>query len=175
PHMGIYVFFSLYLDAVGYSKTMIGAMWAVSVIVEIGWFLTQSYWLPRLSLTAWLVLCGATMVARLGITAASASVLSLLVFAQVLHAFTFAAHHTVCIALLSHHFAGRLRGRGQALYTVIGYGFTGVIGGLAGGALSSRYGLSSVYWASALMAVLGTLCAHRVWRMQHPKQARTMP
>ena len=40
-HVGIYVFFSLYLDALGYSKTMIGVLWAVSVIVEIGWFFTQ--------------------------------------------------------------------------------------------------------------------------------------
>ena len=30
----------------------------------------------------------------------------------VLHALTFATHHTACIALVSHHFSGRLRGRG---------------------------------------------------------------
>ncbi|MFM7024948.1 MAG: MFS transporter, partial [Limnohabitans sp.] len=33
-HIGIYVFFSLYLDSLGYGKTLIGAMWAVSVVVE---------------------------------------------------------------------------------------------------------------------------------------------
>jgi len=37
-HIGIYVFFSLYLDSLGYSKTWIGVMWAVSVVVEIAWF-----------------------------------------------------------------------------------------------------------------------------------------
>ena len=108
-HIGIYVFFSLYLDSLGYSKTMIGLLWAVSVIVEIGWFFTQSRWLPMLSLTGWLVLCSAAMVLRMGITASSASVLVALLLAQALHAFTFATHHTVCIALLSHHFPGRLR------------------------------------------------------------------
>ena len=51
-HIGIYVFFSLYLDSLGYSKTMIGLLWAVSVIVEIGWFFTQSRWLHQLSLAA---------------------------------------------------------------------------------------------------------------------------
>jgi PPP family 3-phenylpropionic acid transporter len=165
-HMGIYIFFSLYLDSLGYSKTMIGVLWAVSVGLEIGWFYTQSRWLPRLSLTGWLVLCGAAMVLRLGLTAGSASVLGLLLLAQALHALTFAAHHTVCIALLSHHFPGRLRGRGQALYTVIGYGFPGVLGGLAGGAISERFGLSSVYGASVAMSVLATLCAVQVWRLQ---------
>ena len=34
-HIGIYVFFSLYLDSLGYSKVWIGILWAISVIVEI--------------------------------------------------------------------------------------------------------------------------------------------
>ena len=166
-HIGIYVFFSLYLDSLGYSKTMIGLLWALSVVVEIGWFFTQSRWLPRMSLPAWLVLCSVAMVLRMGLTASSAQVLVLLVVAQVLHALTFATHHTVCIALLSQHFSGRLRGRGQALYTVIGYGFPGVIGGLAGGMLSTHYGLTSVYWASMVISALAVACAVGAWRHHH--------
>ncbi|MCX7243841.1 MAG: MFS transporter [Polaromonas sp.] len=166
-HIGIYVFFSLYLDSLGYSKTMIGLLWALSVVVEIGWFFTQSRWLPRMSLPAWLVLCSVAMVLRMGLTASSAQVLVLLVVAQTLHALTFATHHTVCIALLSQHFSGRLRGRGQALYTVIGYGFPGVIGGLAGGMLSTHYGLTSVYWASMVISTLAVACAMGAWRHHH--------
>ena len=166
-HIGIYVFFSLYLDSLGYSKTMIGLLWALSVVVEIGWFFTQSRWLPRMSLPAWLVLCSVAMVLRMGLTASSAQVLVLLVVAQTLHALTFATHHTVCIALLSQHFSGRLRGRGQALYTVIGYGFPGVIGGLAGGMLSTHYGLTSVYWASMVISALAVACAMGAWRHHH--------
>lgn len=167
-HIGIYVFFSLYLDALGYSKTLIGVLWAVSVIVEIVWFFTQARWLPLLSLTGWLVLCAALMVLRMGLTAAGASVLAVLLVAQMLHAFTFATHHTVCIALLSHHFPGRLRGRGQALYTVIAYGLPGVLGGLGGGVLSSKWGLSSVFWCSIATSVIATGCAFMVWRHRHP-------
>lgn len=166
-HIGIYVFFSLFLDSLGYSKATIGVLWAVSVIVEIIWFFNQSRWLPRLSLSAWLMVCSAIMVLRMGITATSASVVVLLVAAQMLHAFTFATHHTVCIALLSHHFPGRLRGRGQALYTVIGYGFPGVLGGLAGGFISTKYSLSGVYIASIATSFIAFLCAFQVWRMQH--------
>ncbi|MBU0589813.1 MAG: MFS transporter [Gammaproteobacteria bacterium] len=170
-HIGIYVFFSLYLDSLGYSKTMIGVLWAVSVIVEIGWFFTQSRWLPLLSLSGWLLLCAAAMVLRMGITASSASVLGLLLLAQALHAITFATHHAVCISLLTAYFPGRLRGRGQALYTVIGYGIPGVLGGLAGGALSSRLGLASIFWASMLISLIAGACAYRVWRHQHPVPA----
>jgi PPP family 3-phenylpropionic acid transporter len=169
-HIGIYVFFSLYLDALGYSKTMIGVLWAVSVAVEIGWFFSQSRWLPRLPLTGWLVLCSATMLLRMGLTTAWADVLWVLLLAQTLHAVTFATHHTVCIALLSHHFPGRLRGRGQALYTVIAYGFPGVLGALLGGVISERWGLQSVFLASCLTSVVATVAAYKVWRLQHPRQ-----
>jgi PPP family 3-phenylpropionic acid transporter len=167
-HIGVYVFFSLYLDSLGYSKVWIGMLWAVSVIVEIVWFFTQAKWMPRLPLTAWLVVCSVAMVLRMGLTAQWADVLWVLLIAQALHALTFAANHTVCIALLSHHFPGRLRGRGQALYTVIAYGFPGVLGGLAGGLLSDRFGLQSVYWVSMMTALMATAAAYRVWRIQHP-------
>ena len=167
-HIGVYVFFSLYLDSLGYSKVWIGMLWAVSVIVEIGWFFTQAKWMPRLSLSAWLVFCSAAMALRMGLTAQWADVLWVLLIAQALHALTFAANHTVCIALLSHHFPGRLRGRGQALYTVIAYGFPGVLGGLAGGLLSDQLGLQSVYWVSLITALMATAAAYRVWRLQHP-------
>ncbi|MFY7905396.1 MAG: MFS transporter, partial [Burkholderiaceae bacterium] len=125
-HIFIYVFFSLYLDSLGYSKTLIGVLWAVSVIVEIAWFFTQARWLPLMSLTAWLLLAAVLTTARMAWTAGWPLVLPLLVLAQMTHAITFAAHHTVCMALISHHFPGQLRGRGQALYTVIGYGVPGV-------------------------------------------------
>lgn len=167
-HMGIYTFFSLYMDSLGYSKTMIGLLWAVSVTVEIGWFFTQSRWMPKVSLTGWLVLCAVVMVFRMAVTASLASVLWVLVIAQALHALTFAAHHSACIALVSHHFPGNLRGRGQALYIIIGYGIPGVLGGLLGGQLSQHWGLDSVFWGTSAMAVLATACAYKVWRLRHP-------
>ena len=166
-HIFIYVFFSLYLDSLGYSKTTIGLLWAVSVVLEIGWFFTQGRWLPLLSLTAWLVLAAALVVVRMALTAGWPTVLPLLVLAQMLHAITFAAHHTVCIALISHHFPGRLRGRGQALYTIIGYGVPGVLGGLGGGFVSTSWGLSAVFWCAAAAGSVATVCAFRVWALQH--------
>lgn len=167
-HIGVYVFFSLYLDSLGYSKTFIGLMWAVSVLVEVGWFFWQARWLHRLPLTGWLVLCSAAMMLRMVLTAAWADAVPWLLLAQALHALTFAAHHTVSVALVSHHFPARLRGRGQALYTVIGYGFPGVIGALAGGVVSERWGLAAVFWTAALTSLLALFASCRVWRLQHP-------
>ena len=163
-HMGIYVFFSLYLDSIGYSKTVIGLLWAVSVLVEIAWFYWQGRWMPALSLSAWLVVSALVTTLRMGLTAGTATVLPLLVLAQLLHALTFGAHHAACIGLVSQHFPGRLRGRGQALFTVAAYGLPGVLGGVLGGLLSARHGLQSIFWVCMASSLVAAACAFRVWR-----------
>ena len=164
-HFAIYGFLSLYLDALGYNKAMIGTLWAVSVAVEIAWFFVQGRFIGRLPMARWLVVCGLAMVLRMALTAGLGFSLVALFAAQVLHALTFATHHTACIALVSHHFPGRLRGRGQALFTVIGYGVGGVVGVLAGGALASRFGFQAMFFVATLLALLATLSAWRVARL----------
>lgn len=161
-HIFVYIFFSLYLDSLGYSKTVIGLLWAASVVVEIGWFFTQGRWMPMLRLQRWLLLAAALMALRMAVTAGWGAWWWVLVLAQAVHAITFAAHHSVCIALLTQYFPGRLRGRGQAMYAVVGYGLSGVLGGLAGGWVSARWGLQTVFWLGSLAAVLAAVAA---WRM----------
>jgi len=165
-HYAIYGYFSLYLDAKGYGKSTIGLLWAVSVLAEIVWFYFQARWLPALSLVRWLLVCSMLMVLRTGMTATLGGWLPALLLAQLIHAVTFAAHHTVCIALITQYFPGKLRGRGQALYTVVAYGFPGVIGALAGGVISERLGLSAVYGVSAFTSLLA---AGAAWKMGRQK------
>ena len=164
-HFAIYGFLSLYLDSLGYSKAMIGVLWAVSVAVEIAWFFNQGRLIARLPMSRWLVVCGAATVLRMALTGGSGGSLVALFIAQLLHALTFATHHTACIAMVSHHFPGRLRGRGQALFTVIGYGLAGTVGLLAGGAVASRFGFGAMFGVATLLALVATLCAWRVARL----------
>ena len=109
-----------------------------------------------------------------GMTAFGAE-LWVLVMAQCLHSITFAAQHTACIALISRYFPGRLRGRGQALYSLIGYGLSGVIGGLGGAALASRFGYASVFWAASAAAVLTALCCWRSMQLDRRRLAGETP
>ncbi|MDI3379909.1 MFS transporter [Xenophilus aerolatus] len=170
-HFSVYGFISLYLDALGYSKGTIGVLWAVSVVAEIAWFGLQGRVIGRLSMPQWLLLCGMAAVLRLGMTAWAAHWLWALVVAQLVHALSFAAHHTTCVALVSRHFPGQLRGRGQALFTVIGYGFGGVIGVLAGGAAAQRFGFVAMFGAATALALVATLCAWRTLRLDTPTPA----
>ena len=160
-HTSLYTFFSLYLDAQGMGKSTVGALWAVSVAVEIAFFWFQGRLFDRLSPHAWLQWAAAVSMLRFTLIAAFGGSIELLVLAQLLHAVTFAAQHAACIALLGRHFPGALRARGQALYTVLGYGLSGVVGGVSGGWLSTRFGLSAVFWAAAGAAAVGWWCATR--------------
>ena len=164
-HFAIYAYFSLFLDARGYGKAAIGAFWAISVVVEIAWFFWQGRFIARWSMAWWLLVCGLAAVLRMAVTGSLVDWWWALVLAQVLHALTFAAHHTACIAMVTHHFPGRLRGRGQALFTVVGYGVGGVIGVLAGGAVVEAWGYEALFGVAAALAAAGTFSAWRVQRM----------
>ncbi|WP_234194041.1 MFS transporter [Pseudacidovorax sp. NFM-22] len=165
-HFAIYGFFSLYLDSIGYDKAAIGALWALSVAAEVAWFGLQGRMVRRLRMPQWLLLCGVAAVLRMGLTAGLGQWVWALVLGQMLHALSFAAHHTTCIAMVTEHFPGRLRGRGQALFTVIGYGLGGVLGMLAGGAVAQQMGYVVMFWAATALAVIGTLCAWRAVAME---------
>jgi MFS transporter, PPP family, 3-phenylpropionic acid transporter len=158
-HTSLYAFFSLYLVQLGYGKTAVGALWAVSVAVEIVFFWTQGRWFALLSAERWLQVVAAVTALRFAITAGAGSWAVALVLAQFTHAITFAAHHAACITLVSRLFPGRLRGRGQALYTTLGYGFSGVLGGVGGGWIIEAAGFAAVFWAACGAAALALACA----------------
>ncbi len=160
-HTGLYAFYSLYLASLGYDKGAIGLLWAIGVAAEVAWFGFQGRWVHRLSMHAWLVVAALTSALRFALIAAFGGEAIVLVGAQLLHAISFAAQHSICIAVITRHFPGRLRGRGQALYTVLGYGASGVIGGVAGGALSQAYGFASVFWAASVASLIAAACCRR--------------
>ena len=162
-HTSLYAFFSLYLVSLGYTKSAVGLVWALGVAVEVAWFWFQGRWLARMSPHAWLLVAAFVTMLRLAVVAAWGATPWLLVAAQCTHAVTFAAQHSSCIAVINRHFPGRQRGRGQALYTVLGYGASGVIGGLAGGALSEAFGFAAVFWAASAAAGVAVLCCWRAW------------
>lgn len=171
-HFAIYAFLSLYLDSLGYGKGLIGALWAVSVLAEIVWFFLQGRLMRRLAMPRWLLACSAVGALRMALTGVGGAWPAVILLAQALHAMSFAAHHTTCVALVTQYFPGRLRGRGQALFTVVGYGVGGVAGVLAGGALASRFGFQAMFAVASLLCVLATLCA---WRMGHAAAVAALP
>jgi MFS transporter, PPP family, 3-phenylpropionic acid transporter len=166
-HAAMYVFFSLYLDQLGYSKSTIGALWAASVVAEIIWFFTQSRWMHGAKLGTWLVVVSVAAVVRFSALAVWAEVSWVLWITQLLHALTFAAHHTLCMAFITRECRPEWRGRAQALYTSVGYGLAAVIAGLGGGLLADALGLRAVFVVAALAAAAAVAMAWQVSRHDH--------
>lgn len=174
-HTSLYAFFSLYLVDLGYGKGAVGALWAVSVLVEIAFFWTQGRWFPRFAPPVWLQVVALVTTLRFTATAVGGAWVPVLVLAQMMHAITFAAHHAACIATVQKLFPGRLRGRGQALYTTLGYGFSGVLGGVGGGWIISHFGFAAVFWAAALCGLAAWWCARHSQRVAPPVEGPIDP
>ena len=172
-HSAIYAFFSLYLAHLGYGKSAIGVLWAVAVAVEILFFWTQGRFFSKISPHGWLQVVAAVATARFAATAGAGHLGWVLLLAQMSHAVTFAAHHAACISMVHRLFPGRARGRGQALYTILGYGLSGVLGGFGGGWLIERVGYEPTFWAASAAAAMGWLCARQSARALARTPVRT--
>jgi MFS transporter, PPP family, 3-phenylpropionic acid transporter len=156
-HGPYYTFFSIYLVEHGYAKSVVGWLWALGVICEIGIFFLMPWLMRRFSLPQILMasLIGAML--RFSLIGWAVDVLPLLLLAQMLHAITFGAFHAAAVALVHHFFRGRHQSRGQAMYGSVTYGAGGMLGGLASGPLWQHWGASVMYSFSVVAALLGLL------------------
>ncbi|WP_020202582.1 MULTISPECIES: MFS transporter [Cupriavidus] len=165
-HAALYVFYSLYLEQLGYSKFAIGVMWTIGVVAEIVFFFYQGRLFDAVPLRA--ILAGTFVLAalRFGLTGYLAQLAWLMALVQVLHAATFGAHHSASLKRLQRWFAGPLQGRGQALYTGISYGLGGTLGGLAMGWTWKALGPAHTFGLAALAAAAGAACALMTFRAE---------
>lgn len=156
-HGTLYVFFSIYLEQAGYSKTVIGLLWTVGVIAEIVLFLRLPQVMRRFSLRALLLASFVCAVLRFPLIGWGVGSLALLTLAQVLHAATFGAFHAGCVAAVHRLFPGALAARGQALYSSVAYGLGGVAGSLTAGWTWVAFGPSASFMVSAAFATSGAV------------------
>jgi len=154
-HGPYYTFYSIYLVEYGYSKGIIGLLWAVGVICEIGIF----FLIPRLmnwfnlkQVLAFSFFCAVIRFLMIGWGVEwSAAIL----LAQVLHAATYGAHHVAAMMVIHHFFRGRHQAKGQTFYTSFTFGIGGALGGVFSGYAWEWMGPEFTFSISALAAFLG--------------------
>ncbi|MFN3564390.1 MAG: MFS transporter [Burkholderiaceae bacterium] len=160
-HGAFYTYFSLYLAQLGYSKTQIGAFWVVGVVAEIVFFYTQGAFFARYGAFRLLAASFVLAALRFFLIAEFAHLWLLLLVAQLLHAASFAVHHSASILTIQHWFAGRAGARGQALYISVGYGVGGTAGSLAAAWLWSAFGPPAAFLSSSAAALAGWWAVQR--------------
>jgi len=160
-HGPYYAFFSIYLQELGYSRPLIGALWGLGVVTEIGIFLLMPRLLPAVGARVLLLTAMALTSLRWWLLGRYAGQLGLLLFSQTLHAFSFGVYHATAIHLIHQFFSGRHQSRGQALYSSSSFGAGGALGSLAAGYLWSSWGPEATYLLAAGVSALGFVVAWR--------------
>jgi MFS transporter, PPP family, 3-phenylpropionic acid transporter len=154
-HGVLYNFYSIYLAKHGYSKGMIGWLWALGVVCEIGIFMLMPKIMARFSLKNILLVSLGLAVIRFAMIGVAVDNLGLLLIAQSLHAATFGSFHAASVEVITQFFNGRHQAKGQAIYNSVAYGIGGTIGGLAGGYAIQYWGGETTFMLAALFPLAG--------------------
>ncbi len=160
-HASFYVFYSLYLDQMGYSKGEIGLFWMLGVLAEVIFFYYQSHFFGRFSTKNILLAAYLIAILRFVLMAYWPNLIALII-AQLMHAATFGANHSASIKMLQTWFSGPLQARGQALHTTVSYGIGGTVGGLCAGWVWEHWAPEHVFGVAALSSLIGYLCMRQV-------------
>lgn len=161
-HGPYYVFYSIFLNQHGYSGTTTGMLWSLGVFAEILLFVFMTRLLASYSLRRILLVSIVLSIFRWLMIARCAEHLTVLIFAQILHAATFGATHVAAIHLVDHYFGHRHQGKGQALYSSISFGLGGMLGSLYSGYFWDLKGAHFVYIIAAVCCCTALLIAF-VW------------
>lgn len=158
-HGPYYTFLTLHLEALGYSRGLIGQLWALGVVAEVLLFLIMPRLLQRFSLRQVLVASFLLAALRWLLLGTLAGHLPVLLFAQMLHAATFGSFHAAAIDFVQRSFQARQQGQGQALYAAL----AGTGGAL--GALYSGYSWGSLgpAWTFAIASLAALAAAFIIW------------
>lgn len=160
-HGPYYTFYSIYLEEAGYTLNKIGLLWALGVLAEVGIFLIMHRLVPRFGLRRLLILSLFLTSIRWVLIGLFPQWLSVMVFAQLLHAASFGVYHAAAIQLIHLFFTGRHQGKGQALYSSLSFGAGGAIGSFYSGYLYDQGGPLIMYSLAAMLSLIGMLVVYR--------------
>ncbi len=156
-HGPYYTFFSIYAEDNGYSRSLIGQLWSLGVLAEVGVFYYMFRWLPKYGAKFLVAAAMALTVIRWWLIAYYVEYLSILLFAQLLHAASYGLFHAAAIHLIDEYFPGSIQGRGQALFASISFGLGGSLGSLLSGYTWNLIGPSYVYLLAMCIALVALI------------------
>jgi len=163
-HGTLYAFFTLHLQRLGYRASLIGFLWMLGVLAEVGVFLYLPALFRRYALSTLLVASAACGVVRFLAIGWAAQWLLVLLMAQVLHAATFGSYHAAAVAAVQRTFPPHAQALGQTLFSSIGYGAGGALGALAAGWAWQAAGPGVAFSLAAAAALMGLFFAYPLKR-----------
>ena len=154
-HGPFYAFFSIHLDSLGYGRDSIGGLWALGVVAEIAAFAAMGRLVARFGLRGLFLFCFLAGALRWSIVAELSASVLWVAFSQLLHGVTFGIFHAASVRLVQNLFPESFQGRGQALYSSVGFGLGGGLGSALSGPAWDVFGAQATWLAAAGLSVFG--------------------
>lgn len=158
-HGPYYTFFSIHLEAQGYSKSATGMLWSLGVFAEVLLFMGMHRLLERFSLRQILIASLALTALRWWLIAEFVESVVILVFAQCLHAASFGSAHAAAVETIRRFFTAH-HGQGMALYSGLSFGAGGALGAVLSG-YAWDISPAQCFWVASGAAALAAIIAWR--------------
>ncbi|MGS2720519.1 MFS transporter [Paraglaciecola aestuariivivens] len=153
-----YGFFALYLVDLGYSGQMIGWLIAIGVVAEVLIFIKAGKIIEKFNVRGILIISVLMTACRWLLLAKWANNPTILVFSQLLHAFSFGLTHAASMHFIHHYFGKAFQSQGQAIYISVGFGIGGALGGVGAGYLWQQgQGADLTFTLAAVIAIFSAL------------------
>ncbi|MSQ58213.1 MAG: MFS transporter [Betaproteobacteria bacterium] len=162
-HGPYHTFFSIHLVDHGFSKSTVGWLWAIGVMAEVGVFYTIHRLYRRFAIKDLISFALACAVVRFIFIGWFVDVPGVAWVAQLLHGATFGIFHASVLAAIHGKFKEGYQARGQALYTSIGFGVGGTLGGLFSGFAWEHVGPAATFSLGSLAALVALGLILRWW------------
>ncbi|NBF03881.1 MFS transporter [Pseudomonas sp. Fl5BN2] len=166
-HGPYYTFLTLHLEHLGYTRGLIGMLWALGVVAEVLMFLAMSRILARFSVRRVLLASFLLAALRWLLLGSLAEHLWVLLLAQVLHAATFGSFHAAAIHFVQRSFGARQQGQGQALYAALA-GTGGALGALYSGYSWNALGATLTFSIASVSALAAAVIIATCMQEERP-------
>ena len=170
-HAFYYGYGGLHWRAIGYSGTLIGIIWPLGVLAEIGLMSMSLRVFRKFGATRLLLIGGVACAVRWAILAFDPP-LPFVIFAQLLHGATFAMAHLGAMYFILKAVPPRLAATAQSLYAVASFGIVMGVATYACGPLYAAAG-GRTYLLMALIGVASAAFAFWLGRIWHGARVTT--
>ncbi|WP_298633730.1 MFS transporter [uncultured Umboniibacter sp.] len=164
-HGVYYALFSLFLEENSFSRSGISYLWALAVVAEVLMFWGMTRLFHRWKISTALPICLFLSTVRWVVLAYWVVDPAWVALTQLLHAFSYAAHHGASMIWLAQVIPAKAADKAQAFYAAICFGLGGAFGALIGGEIWLYSNL-----ASFLFAACSSALALILWVLYMPRQ-----
>jgi PPP family 3-phenylpropionic acid transporter len=168
----IFGFYSLYLDALGASRQLIGFAFTVQGLAELPMYLLAGAIIRRFGATRTVIFAFLVYATRAFLYSIISAPL-LAVAVEATHGLSFSLFLVASVAIVDREVPNQWRATGQSLFSASYFGAGSILGNLWAGYLFDRIGIQGMYRVNAGLILGVALCAALLLRGHHEAQAET--